>query len=253
MLVGNVHRGVVEAINYARSLRPEHLTALHIADDTDDHARIHAEWDRFRFDIPLEIIDSPYRELVEPVERHLDELDRRWGSDRTTVLIPEFVLGVKRLANVLHGQSGLALKLALLDRPDTIVTSVPFHVAAHDDRPLRVVPLQELDRRRLAARFATNAEDDRGEQPALAHIPLRTHVTVVGEVTGLRVVPRAGSPSLEVSISDGTGTLLAVFTGRRHIGGIDPGRAISIEGVAREEHGRVTMLNPSYTLLESTP
>src|SRR3954471_24100725 len=65
VLVGNVHRGVIEAINYAKSLRPEHIVALHISDDSDDHARIHAVWDEFGFDIPLDIIDSPYRELVE--------------------------------------------------------------------------------------------------------------------------------------------------------------------------------------------
>ena len=252
VLVGNVHRGVVEAINYARSLRPEHLSALHISDDPENHARIQAQWERFGFDIPLEIMDSPYRELVEPVKRHLDELDRRWGSDRTTVLIPEFVLGVKRVANVLHGQSGLALKLALLDRPDTVVTSVPFHVAGNGDRSSRVTPLHELDRQRREARFTKgngNGNAPAVERTSLAHIPLRTRVCVAGEVTRLRVVPRAGSPSLEVAIDDGTGTVIAVFTGRRHIPGIDPGRAMTIDGVARDDHGRLLMLNPQYTLL----
>ncbi|MCU1376378.1 MAG: amino acid/polyamine/organocation transporter, superfamily, partial [Actinomycetia bacterium] len=75
VLVGRVHKGVVEAINYAVSLRPDHIVAIHISDDKEDHERIHNEWDRFGFDIPLEILDSPYRELVAPVERHLDELD----------------------------------------------------------------------------------------------------------------------------------------------------------------------------------
>ena len=248
VLVGNVHRGVVEAINYGRSLRPEHLTALHISDDPDQHARIHADWERFGFDIPLEILDSPYRELVEPVERHLDELDRRWASDRITVLIPEFVVGVKKASNLLHGQSGLALKLALLDRPATVVTSVPFHVRSQQDRPSRVTPLHELDRQRRAARFATGIGYGT-ELATLAHVTLRRPIELVGEVTHLRVVPRAGSPSLEVSIDDGTGTVVAVFTGRRHIAGVDPGRAVCIHGVAREERGRILLLNPQYTLL----
>ena len=248
VLVGNVHRGVVEAINYGRSLRPEHLTALHISDDPEHHARIHADWERFGFDIPLEILDSPYRELVEPVERHLDELDRRWASDRITVLIPEFVVGVKKAANLLHGQSGLALKLALLDRPATVVTSIPFHVSKQQDRPSRVTPLHEIDRQRREARFAGVNGD--GTTPSrLSHIPLRQRVDVTGEVTHLRVVPRAGSPSLEVSIDDGTGTVVAVFTGRRSITGIDPGRAVVVAGVAREDRGRILMLNPEYTLL----
>jgi hypothetical protein len=221
---------------------------MHISDDSDEHARIHAEWDRFHFDIPLEIIDSPYRELVEPVERHLDALEARYASDRVTVLIPEFVMGVKKLSNLLHGQSGLALKLALLERPNTVVTSVPFHV--RDDKEpgsRRVTPLHELDRQRLAQRFKAVTDHDQHRQ--MSAVPLRERVNITGEVTGIRVVPRAGSPSLEVTLNDGSGSVLLVFTGRRRIAGIDPGRALDVEGVAREEHGRVILLNPRYTLL----
>jgi hypothetical protein len=128
VLVSRVHKGVVEALNYAHSLRPDHLIALHIADDEGEHDSINREWAEFGFDVPLEIIDSPYRELVAPVERYLDELDARWDNDRITVVIPEFVVGIKSASNILHGQSALGLKLALLDRPNTVVTSVPFHV-----------------------------------------------------------------------------------------------------------------------------
>ena len=128
VLVSRVHLGVIEALNYAHSLRPNHLTALHIADAPDDHAEILRDWASFGFDVPLDIIDSPYRELIQPIERYLDELDRRWETDRITVVIPEFVVGIRSVANLLHGQSALALKLALLDRPNTVVVSVPFHI-----------------------------------------------------------------------------------------------------------------------------
>jgi amino acid transporter len=132
VLVSRVHKGVVEALNYAHSLRPDHLVALHIAEDETEHERIHQQWGEFEFSVPLEIIDSPYRELIAPVERFLDELDERWADDRITVVIPEFVVGLRSTANILHGQSALGLKLALLDRPNTIVTSVPFHVGDAD-------------------------------------------------------------------------------------------------------------------------
>ena len=84
---------------------------------------------------------------------------------------------------------------------------------------------------------------------AIREVPLRVPIRLVGEVTGLRVVLRAGSSSLEVTINDGTGPALLVFTGRRRIAGIDPGRAVEVEGVARDDHGRVVLLNPKYTLL----
>jgi amino acid transporter len=257
ILVGSVHRGVLEAIGYAMSLRPDHITALHISDDRSEHERIAAAWDDIGFDIPLEIVDSPYRELVEPVENYLDRLDARWRPDRTTVLIPEFVVGVKRLSNILHGQSGLALKLALLERPRTIVTSIPFHMGmANEDLsapPARtseepsadsLTALETIDRQRLDARFSKIEEGVR-----LASVPLRSRVTLSGEVTAVRVVPRAGSPSLEVTLNDGSGAVLLIFTGRRRIAGIEPGRALQVEGVPREERGRIIVMNPRYTLM----
>jgi len=103
--------------------------------------------------------------------------------------------------------------------------------------------IEDLDRARLQTRY---------EGLGLTQIsgsPLREPVRVGGEVTAMQVVPRAGSPSLEVTISDGSGRVVGVFTGRRKINGIEPGRGVLFEGVARKEHGRVLMLNPAYTLL----
>jgi hypothetical protein len=68
-------------------------------------------------------------------------------------------------------------------------------------------------------------------------------------VQGIRVVPRAGSPSLEVTVADGTGRAVAVFLGRKSLPGVSPGRSIVIEGVGREEGGRTVLLNPAYTIL----
>ncbi len=138
LLVGRVHHGVVTALNYARSLRPNHLIAVYVSSDDEEREHMEKEWARFGFDVPLEIVHSRYRDLVAPVEAHLDELDRRWDNDTITIIIPEFVVGVHSLANLLHGQSALALKLALLDRPGTVVTSVPFHPlpAERDPRPV---------------------------------------------------------------------------------------------------------------------
>jgi amino acid transporter len=258
VLVSRVHRGVIEAINYATSLRPDHVVALHIAEDPLEHEAIQREWQAFGFTIPLEIIDSPYRELVAPVERYLDELDARWKSDRITVLIPEFVVGIRSFSNILHGQSALGLKLALLDRPATVVTSVPFHLNADlPSEPAKVgapasparsgvrASTVEIDRQRLGTRFA-----DQGlGQVRIADAPMRRSIRLSGEVSSLRVVPRAGGPSLELTLADGSGTATVVFTGRRRIAGVEPGRAIAVDGVAREEGGTKVLLNPRYELL----
>ena len=261
VLVGRVHRGVAEALQYAKSLRPDHLVALHIADEDVDHAEVERDWARFGFDIPLDIVDSPYRELTAPVNRYLDRLDARWSSDRVTVVIPEFVVGVKNITNVLHGQNGLALKLSLLDRADTAVLSVPFHVrttAPHRNgrsgkrahaggRLPRSAPSHELDRARLASRVSALAPAEQ----RIALLPSRTRVTITGEVTAARVVPRASSPWLELTVDDGTGSFVAMYTGRRSIPGLRPSRVVEFEGVLRDEKGRRVMLNPAYRFIEA--
>jgi amino acid transporter len=264
VLVGRVHRGVAEAIQYARSLTPHHIVALHIAEEGVDHAEVERDWARFGFPIPLDIVDSPYRELTAPVSRYLDRLDARWANDRLTVVIPEFVVGVKSVSNLLHGQNGLALKLSLLSRPNTAVISVPFHVGAtakHGADPdldgnvdvpkklPRTAPSHELDRARRAARVATVTGSNGRSDHRIGTLPDRARVTVVGEVTATRVVPRPSGPWLELTVDDGSGSIVAMFTGRRSIPGVQPGRLLQLHGVLRKEKGRTVMLNPQYTIV----
>ena len=104
--------------------------------------------------------------------------------------------------------------------------------------------LEDIEGQRLQDRLA-----DLGIQP-IAQAPTRTPILLAGEIQGLQVVPRAGSPSLEVTFSDGSGRAVAVFTGRRRLGGVDCGRRILVEGVGREERGRMLVLNPAYTIVE---
>lgn len=83
----------------------------------------------------------------------------------------------------------------------------------------------------------------------LADAPARRPVRVCGEVVSLQVVPRAGSSWLEVTVDDGTGRAVAVFSGRTRVPGVDPGRGLVLEGVAAGAAGRLRFLNPTYTLL----
>lgn len=101
---------------------------------------------------------------------------------------------------------------------------------------------EDLHTQTLQARFAGEGCTPIGEAPD------RGLVRIHGEVSALQVVPRAGAPSLEVTVSDGTGRAVAVFTGRRRIGGLDPGRAVLVEGMARRQRGRLQLVNPAYTL-----
>jgi hypothetical protein len=102
---------------------------------------------------------------------------------------------------------------------------------------------EEVNQVRLQERFCdvdvSRIADTAPRQPA----------RICGEVVALQVVPRAGSSWLEATVDDGSGRAVAVFTGRKRIAGIEPGRGIVLEGVAGTEDGRLQLLNPAYTLL----
>jgi len=126
VLVGSVHRGVLAALAYARSLRPEHLVALHVASSEEEQEKIQASWRHFGLEDDLEIVFSPYRELTGPVLRYVDQLERRHENETVTVVIPEFVVH-RWWEHLLHNQSALVLKARLLFRKGTVVTSIPYH------------------------------------------------------------------------------------------------------------------------------
>ncbi|MDQ1402279.1 MAG: hypothetical protein QOG03_595 [Actinomycetota bacterium] len=131
VLVGRIHKGVVKALAYSRSLHPNHLLAVYVTHEDEDRDAMQNQWEEFGFDTPLEFVHSPYRDLVEPVMDHLDDLAERWPNSITTVVIPEFVMGkLYDFRNLLHNQSALALKAALLTRENTVVTSVPYHLGS---------------------------------------------------------------------------------------------------------------------------
>ena len=126
VLVGSVNRGVIEAVQYARSLAPERLIAVSVVTNAEEQQAIADAWDEHQMPVPLHTLASPYRELTRPVLEYLDELDAENPDDVITVVIPEFVTDWKQ--QWLHNQSALALKVRLLYRPNTVVTSVPVVV-----------------------------------------------------------------------------------------------------------------------------
>jgi amino acid transporter len=127
VLVGGVHRGVLEALAYARSLAPNHLVAVTVVSDEEEQEKIEKAWSVHEVNDALDIIFSPYRELSRPILRFLDEIDARWDNDIVTVLIPEVVVS-RWWEQLLHNQSALILKGRLLFRKGVVVTSVPYHL-----------------------------------------------------------------------------------------------------------------------------
>lgn len=127
VLVGRVTKGSMEAIAYARSLRPDRLLAVSVVATAEQQEAITAAWEDFAIPVELRTLYSPYRELSRPILRFVDEYDEEVADDFLTVVLPEFVLD-HWYQQVLHNQSALVLRTRLRTRPNTVVTSVPFHL-----------------------------------------------------------------------------------------------------------------------------
>jgi amino acid transporter len=125
--ISGIHRGVVTALQYAKSIAPNHVQAVYVDFDEEATAKLREKWERWGAGVKLVILPSPYRELTRPLLRYIARLERRNSNDVITVLLPEFV-PAKWWQHLLHNQSSLMLKGALLFKEGVIVISVPYHL-----------------------------------------------------------------------------------------------------------------------------
>lgn len=141
VLVSTLHKPTLRALAYARAFHPDHLEALTVCVDRDEAAALRAHWEEYGIEVPLKVIDSPYREVTRPVVEYVRSVRRESPRDIVAVFIPEYVVG-RWWENLLHNQSALWLKNRLLFTPGVMVTSVPWQLtsSAHADRPARRAP-----------------------------------------------------------------------------------------------------------------
>jgi hypothetical protein len=142
VLVPSLHRGVMPALEYARSLSAD-CRAVHISTDPEKTPMLKERWERWGKDVPLVILDSPFRELITPVMRYLDAVQKERSNHIVTVVVPEYV-PTKWWHGVLHGQSGLRLKFALLDRKDVVVANVRYYLHKQEMLPLDAMSEEEI-------------------------------------------------------------------------------------------------------------
>ncbi|MBI1750326.1 MAG: APC family permease [Acidobacteria bacterium] len=119
-------RVVLTAVEYAKSVSKDVL-AVTINTDSHDHEEIRKTWKKHIDDVDLVILESPYRSVVKPLLRFIDEVEDLRSDDKLTVLLPEIV-PARWWHNLFHNQTSLLLKGALLFRKNIVVTSVPYHL-----------------------------------------------------------------------------------------------------------------------------
>ncbi|WP_435854639.1 APC family permease [Streptomyces triculaminicus] len=141
LLVSTIHKPTLRALAYARAFRPDHLEALTVSVDREESKDIERRWAELDVDVPLRVLDSPYREITRPVVEYVRTLHRDSPRDVVGVFIPEYVVG-HWWEHLLHNQSALWLKSRLLFTPGVMVTSVPWQLTSsrRADHPARRAP-----------------------------------------------------------------------------------------------------------------
>lgn len=126
VLISQLNEPALKAMAFARAIRPSTVTALRVDTDPDRTQKLSDEWVHRDLPIPLTVIQSPYRDLVQPVLDYLSSI-RIGPRDVVEVFIPEYVVG-HWWEQILHNQSAFRLKTRLLYMPGVMVTSVPYHL-----------------------------------------------------------------------------------------------------------------------------
>jgi amino acid transporter len=135
VLVSKLHWPTLRALAYARATRPHSIEAVTVGVEPEDVKLLQEEWESRGIEVPLRVLDSPYREVTKPVLDYIRALRRESERDVVTVFIPEYVVG-RWWENLLHNQSALRLKARLLFMPGVMVTSVPWQLHSAEGREL---------------------------------------------------------------------------------------------------------------------
>jgi amino acid transporter len=254
ILVDKIDLATARAIQYARTLTPDDLHAVHFNVDHKRADLLISRWQQLGLArLPLDVIDCPDRRLGRAALELGAELSD--GETEVSLLLPRRSYG-KAWRRVLHDQTADRIVDIVSQLPHVNATIVPFHVspglkespllvetALHEAEPTEVEP------RALSDENLSDGSDTTDVRP-IAALHWRSRAKVVGRVKSMRVQPMGEVPNLECVLIDNSGEAITlVFLGRRSIGGLHSGSVLRAEGMVGKHRGRLAMINPSLELL----
>jgi hypothetical protein len=125
--ISGIHRGVINALQFAKSISPNGVKAVYVDFDDETTNKLRQKWDKWGSGVELVVLQSPYRSLTRPLLYYVDRLRSKDREDFVTVVLPEFI-PARWWQQLLHNQSSLLLKGALLFKKRVVVVSVPYHL-----------------------------------------------------------------------------------------------------------------------------
>ena len=257
ILVDKIDLATARAIQYARTLTPDDLHAVHFNVDHKRADLLISRWQQLGLArLPLDVIDCPDRRLGRAALELAAELSD--GETEVSLLLPRRSYG-KAWRRVLHDQTADRIVDVVSQLPHVNATIVPFHVSPGlKESPLAVATV-------LHETPAPTAAPETAPGPVIPDAPLtpdaqpistlqwRSRARIVGRVKSIRVQPMAEVPTLECVVVDGSGEAITlVFLGRRSISGLHSGSVLAAEAMVGKHRGRLAMINPSFELLSGS-
>jgi len=126
VLISGMNRGAIAALTYARAISPN-VTALTVDLDSTSTARLQMRWGEWAPEVPLVVLESPYRSVIQPILHYIDQMEKQRDGDYMTIILPEFV-PAKWWQHLRHNQTALLIKAALLFRRGKVAISIPYHL-----------------------------------------------------------------------------------------------------------------------------
>jgi hypothetical protein len=248
VLVDRMDLATARAIQYARTLSPDHLRAVHFAVDPVESAALERDWSRLGLSrLPLDIIECPDRRLSRAALELAAQITGE-GDTELTMLLPRrgFAAGWRRL---LHDRSADRIAAAVGHLPHVNATIVPFQLSGGRRHPAGEDPTGVAERPpRVTVRGSEYGPLVAGTTP-IGEAQWRQRVRVAGRIRSVRVPTGGGTANLECTLVDSTGAILLVFQGRRRIPGIQQGARLVAQGMVGAWEGRLAILNPDYELI----
>jgi amino acid transporter len=254
ILVDRLDLAAARAVQYARTLMPDELRAVHFAVDPREAAKLEAEWSRLGLSrLPLDLVDCPDRRLARAA---LELAAQILAQDDTelSVVMPRraFATAWQR---ILHDRTADRIAAVVSQLPHANATIVPFQLsnARAQHRAKALLERTGARRARPAAHPAGRPADELtpkvvGTTP-ISEAQWRARVVIAGRIHSVRVPAGGATANLECTLIDASGAILLVFQGRRHIPGVQQGARLVARGMVGAWQGQLAILNPAYELL----
>ena len=256
VFVDRLDLAAARAIQYARSLNPDEIRAVHFLLDNQAAQQLREAWERLMIRrLPLEIRECRDRRLgraaVELVASTLAD-----GDTEVSVLLPRRLYSWAG-GHLLHDRTADRLAAVVCRLPHANATVVPFQLTKSRPGRRRTGPGGKPRPERAQRRRARDEIGDDGMLPVEGTLPMgevewRQRAKIAGRVTSVEVQPWRGAQVLSCTLVDKTGQMTLVFT-RRDVPGVETGAQLVAEGTIGEHEGRLAMLNPLHEVLKRAP